>query len=371
MRRVFILVIALAGFYPGAIDACELNVSFFNKPEDGAVLLEWDVPPFSSQYPILYDIFERRASGYAASFRYAGSALTEVGASRGSRTLVVNASEQMLFEYLVVSRLQDNDSVGCAGRVQGEVTPNSLRVSLGHRKIVPIVGSVRGAHGSDFRTSVTLHHFPYTKGKIYFRPAGTQPSATDPYVAYEFKDNDVPPFVIHFDDIVATMGAQGMGSLEIVPDPKTRLAVPPVEVRAYNVTGQGTFGTRVPAVWIPSWYPSPEAPEPTRLLVPPVEPNFRRNVGFRTLTPINYLVRSRTADGQYKNLGTGQAPANYTWFGSVSDLAGVPVPHDTNITVEFFGGIVIGFRTETENGTNDPTVVLSDPSELERELFWH
>lgn len=371
MKLVYVLALTFSFFASTSVDACTFKVRFQNLPSEGMVRLSWDPPPLSTDLPIGYEIFQRRADGAAeyTMFQQELGASSEPG-KPGSATIPARASETQRFEYLLIARAQNDDTVSCTGRVRGTVTANPLLVDISHRKIVPIVGSARGANGSDFRTSLTLHHFPHTKGRVYFRPVGTQPSAADPFVSYEFGDNGVPPYVIHFDDVVAAMGASGMGSLEIVPDPKTRLAVPEVEVRVYNVTANGTFGGRVPAIWAPDWFRAPEMFPRVTLMVPPVQPNFRRNVGFRTLTPVHYRVSMRTADGVNSSVAEGQAPANYTWFGSIEDLVGQPVPNDAELTVRIFAGIAIAFRTETENATNDPTVVVSDPAELAGDMYW-
>ena len=84
------------------------------------------------------------------------------------------------FEYLVVVSGNRETDFGCTGRVIGTVTPNPRLAAISHRKIIPIAGSVQGAYGSDFRTSLTMHHFARTKGRVYFRAVGTLPSDADP-----------------------------------------------------------------------------------------------------------------------------------------------------------------------------------------------
>ena len=352
------------------VGACEMKVSFDDVRNEDRVRLTWDVPPLYADRNQSYDVFERRLDGVweDTRWRYVGQGHSDPG-KKGEITFMPGSSEAEAFEFLVVvSGNRETDS-GCTGRIIGTVTPNSRLAAVSHRKIVPIAGSVRGAYGSDFRTSLTLHHVARTKGKVYFRPVGTLPSASDPFVTYEFGERGEAPVSIHFDDVLDTMGASGLGSLEIVPDPGTRLAVPVIEARVYNVTPDGTFGSRVPAVWAAEWVRYREAEPNIELRIPPVQPDFRRNVGFRSLTKVDYIVYVLHANGESHRLFR-HAPANYTWFGTLDDLAGMHIPNDSLVTITFSDGVAVGFRTETENFTNDPTVVIGDPSEMTRELSW-
>jgi hypothetical protein len=371
MKLPVILAASLAFFVSFPINACNLNLRLSNVSPAGTVRLDWDAPPVSGSSAVEYDLFQRRADGPAefTLYQFVGTVSTEPGRP-GSTTVPAAASERQRLEYLLVARSDDDEDFSCTGRVKGTVEPNPLLAAISHRKVVPVVGSARGANGSDFRTSLTIHHFPSTRGRVYFRPVATLPSDADPYVTYAFGGEDEGPYTIHFDDVLAAMGATGMGSLEIIPDQGTRLAVPDVEVRVYNVTSQWTFGSRVPAVWAPDWFRTPETERRITLLVPPVQPNFRRNVGFRALTRVNYVVTMRTANGRSTTVARGEAPANFTWFGTLNELAGTTVPNDARVRVTF-DGIAIAFRTETENASNDPTVVVSDPSETERDIYWH
>lgn len=357
------LILSLAA--PSAL-ACTMNVAVENGRD--RVHLTWNALGSSADDRYLFEVFERNRTKPGSPWRSVAGTST-LANDRGEVVFFASASVPQEYEYLVLATNSKDGEIVCIGRQAAVVQANPLLAGLTNRKIVPIAGSTRGVNGSDFKTALTLHQVALTKGRVYFRPAGTVASDADPFITYNFGDNGTEPLRIHYDDVVAAMGATGIGSLEIVPDPTSRPAVPEIEVRVYNVTPSGTFGSRVPAVWMGDWIPDPDLQEPGRTLsIPAVEAEFRRNVGFRSMTGVSYRITLRRPGQPLETITGRSAPANYTYFASLDEFVGSPVSHDTRVTVTFSGGYVIPFRTETENFTNDPTVVIADPAEMRREL---
>lgn len=366
MNRFLILgVVILSLFAPAAL-ACTMNLTLENGRD--RTHLKWGAIGASPADTYIFSVLERPRSGSPGDWRSIGG-LALRGDEAGDFVFFPSSTVAQEYEYLVIATDQPDGNFVCMGRLTATVQANPALAPITNRKIIPVAGSTAGVNGSQFRTALTLHHYPLTKGRVYFRPAGTIATANDPFITYDFGDNGTEPTRIHYDDVVAAMGASGIGSLEIVPDAGTRNAVPEIETRVYNVTPEGTFGSRVPAVWIGDWIRDPGLDEPMiTLSIPPVEPEFRRNVGFRALTNVAYRITIRKPGEPSRSIVGRTAPANYTYFASLDEFIGEPVSHDTHVRVTFFSGYAIGFRTETENFTNDPTVVIGDPIEARRDL---
>ena len=339
--------------------ACSIQIALTPRPDGNSQRLTWTPVPGATQY----DIFES-ARGY--DFRRVDQVNQKAEPAFIARP---NSTETRSYSYLVVAR-SDNSDVSCVGTTSFEMRGDDKLAALAKR-IVPLVGSVRGAFGSDFRTSLLLRYMPSVSGRIVFRPTGTLPSASDPSLPYAFSGDSVQSD-LYWDDVIAAMGASGTGTLEIIPNagaPDLDVLVPEVVARVYNVTPQGTFGSRVPSVHPGDWARSPE--NNASYWIPPSHGNYRRNAGIRTITTLLYRVAIRNSDGTTENVpGLRELPANYTWFGSVEALAGRSVPADATVFVGFVSGNAIGFYTETENSTNDPSVVIKDPTDVENVASW-
>jgi hypothetical protein len=351
-------VIALAA--APVASACTMQVTLTPRPDGNSQRVTWTPVPGATQY----DIFEQ-TEGHP--FRQIEQVFPRAEPAFIARP---TATEEQPYEYLIVARSEDS-SVSCVATTRFQMAGDERIAALTHKRIVPLVGSVRGANGADFRTSLLLRHFALHSGRIVFRPTGTIARDTDPSLRYSFADNGPNQHDLYWDDVVAAMGASGTGTLEIIPDvlPSDRgVFVPEVNARVYNVTPEGTFGSRVAAVLPSEWVGAPDSNKAS-FSVPPVHGNFRRNAGIRTITTLLYRVIVLHANGTVDNLPFRELPANYTWFGSVEALVGGAVPPDSRVSVNFMSGTAIGFYTETENLTNDPTVVIRNPDDAE-EVTW-
>ncbi|HKR65552.1 MAG TPA: hypothetical protein VJZ00_17615 [Thermoanaerobaculia bacterium] len=296
-----------------------------------------------------------------------------------TRTSTLNlramTTDEQQHEYLIISHNDNDDPAArCLGQAKVILNGNKDLGAITEKRIVPLAGSVRGANGSDFHTSLTISFAALRSGRIVFRPTGTVASDSDPFLRYAFGDNDEPgPSEFYWDDVVAAMGASGTGSLEIIPDPvgdETALHVPNVSARVYNVAQNGTFGSDAEAVRPAEWFLNPVTQHSgAGIFVPAAHGNVRRNIGFRTLTEVSYEITLFAPGGKARHF-SGSAPANFTYFSSLDAFVGQPVAANEQVHVSFSNGYAIGFYTVTDNVTNDPAMIVQSPAALEDSVSW-
>ncbi|HEX8153275.1 MAG TPA: hypothetical protein VF698_09130, partial [Thermoanaerobaculia bacterium] len=139
------------------------------------------------------------------------------------------ASSAKNFDYLVYAEKPGDESfAACVGDAGVTLSATPLLERLARNLYVPLVGSTRGANGSDFKTSLRIDGLPGMTGRIYFRPVGTTPSDADPSLLYSVPSNASGPQTVYYEDVVAAMGASGLGTLEIVTVPTFSGAKPAV-----------------------------------------------------------------------------------------------------------------------------------------------
>lgn len=205
--------------------------------------------------------------------------------------------------------------------------------------IVPVVGSARGLSSSNFKTGLQLTNAGETRitGWLYLRPQGI----AAPY--------DLAPRVtVAFDDFVAALGAEGLGSLDVLVDTGR---APTVVARAFDDQPGGTTGVTVPAV--------PAAAVLSRgdsaALVAPADPErFRFNVGIRTLeggAEIDLVVRD--AAGNERHRRTVAAGSHHFEQQSAPAFTGVALLPNDSIEVRVVAGAAIVYATTVDNRTND------------------
>lgn len=350
------------GFFAMPASACTFEL-LGTAAAEGATLT-WDPVPGA----LAYDVYVR--TWYSGGYQTAGTTFQKTG--RNSLSLDAVTTDDRQHEYLVLARSND-PAFACVGKTGIQLDGNRELAAMTNKRIIPLVGSARGANGSDFRTSLTMSKWSRRTGRIVFRPTGTVASDADPFIRYQFGDNDHGPEELYWEDIVASIGATGTGSLEIIPDRiggETSLIVPPVVARLYNVAEEGTFGSRVSAVRPAEWF-TDRATEQSSvgIQVPAAHGNVRRNIGFRSITEVTYRV-SVFVPGQEVRTSFGAAPASYTYFNSLDAFVGEPVPANARVFVSMMSGYAIGFYTETDNVTNDPTLVIQSPFDLEPQVTW-
>ena len=228
-------------------------------------------------------------------------------------------------------------------------------------RIVPVVGSVAGASGSFFRTSLQMFNAnvygaPIT-GRLVFHPAGQPASGTDPALPFSIS----PGRALNYDDIIAALGASGLGSLDVYTDGG---APPIVTARVFNDSGSaGTSGLSEEAVPLTAAidvFTLSLIPIPTDLT------NYRMNIGVRTITATTLNVVVYSAIGSVVKQRTGISyPANYFQQSSAADLAGItpaelPPGGYIRISVSDYPGAAIIYSSVIDNRTNDNTFRLAN-----------
>jgi len=227
------------------------------------------------------------------------------------------------------------------------------------RTIVPVVATIPGANGSQFKTSLrlTAQTALVGKGKLIFHPAGQVGSDDDPSIPYSFSHDGES---IVFDDIVGAFGKTGVGSIDIVPvlnDPTNRQPyVPVAEAHLYNQTANGTFGSFEhhvqPIDFLASNEVRAHASETGQ---------YRVNIGFRTIstTMMNFDVYD--VNGSLRLHRSFTYGPNFTLLTSPEALLNTSLaPGETIAVYPERGSYAIPFFTYTDNGTNDPTIFMPE-----------
>lgn len=228
-------------------------------------------------------------------------------------------------------------------------------------RIVPVVGSVAGASGSFFRTSLQMFNAniygPPITGRLVFHPAGQPATGTDPALPFSLN----PGQALNYDDIIASLGTSGLGSLDVFTDGG---APPIVTARVFNDSGSaGTAGLSeeaVPLTAVIDVFTRTLIPIPTDLT------NFRMNIGVRTLAATTLSVVVYNASGSVVKQRTGITyPANYFQQGSAAELAGLttaelPPGGYMRVSVSDFPGSAIIYSSVIDNRTNDNTFRLAN-----------
>lgn len=103
-----------------------------------------------------------------------------------------------------------------SGRPGGVGGTDLYRATRTRTTLIPVAGRTGGADGSAFVTSAQLNNpaEPPISGRIVFHPAGVPASSNDPSYTYQ-----LGPYASQtLADVMESIGATGVGSLEIIPD---------------------------------------------------------------------------------------------------------------------------------------------------------
>jgi hypothetical protein len=161
--------------------------------------------------------------------------------------------------------------------------------AAGKSLFVSGVGSVRGAGGSNFRTSLQIHNggLDSSAGSLVFHAPGNP--ADGHSVPYALRYGETATF----DDVLAAFGATGLGSLEIAPSSGQ---APVTSARIFNDAGAaGTAGFSEEAAKESS---ALRAGDVAVLLAPPDPSAQRFNVGVRPLPEgVTLSITVRNAAG--------------------------------------------------------------------------
>jgi hypothetical protein len=219
---------------------------------------------------------------------------------------------------------------------------------------LPVVASVHGAFGSNFKTSLQLMNpnFSAISGHLVFHPAGVPGSASDPTIGYSL----APRQTFSWDDVVAAMGQTGVGSVDLYVSAG---AAPPIAVtRIFNDAGAaGTSGFTEPLIRATD-VQGGIGVSVTGFLVGPADTSrFRFNIGIRTVgAPVSVTATVLDSGGTAVASVTHSYPANYFEQKSSADfLGGFVLGNDHSIQITFSGGGLIVYGATADDVTNDPS----------------
>lgn len=226
-------------------------------------------------------------------------------------------------------------------------------------RVIPVVGSVIGAFGSQFKTEMQFFN-PQTSGsmtcKVVFHPAGVAGSSADTtrLVALD------PGEVFSTGDVVAAMDQSGLGTLDIsVPAGQN---VPMILTRVYNDAGvNGTSSLTEDAIPVTddlAINTNLLARGVTGFLVTPRDPaRTRFNIGVRTLySGATIQVTLRNPTGAVVRTVTRTYTANYFVQVDAATFVGGPIAADQSIQISISSGSAIVYGSTTDNTTNDPAI---------------
>ena len=254
------------------------------------------------------------------------------------------------FSGVVASQVADTLAVSASGTATERT-----------ERVVPVVGSVQGNFGSNFKTEMQIFNpaDETVQYRLVFRRAGVAGAPTDAF-------QDVPvgaKSTVRFTDIVATMGQSGLGSLDlIVPAGQV---VPVIAARVFNDAGAaGASGLSEEGVPVPLPDEGLTGTNVLRrgvtgyLIMPVNQGKTRFNVGVRTLDAgATILIKTRNMFGvTIGNRSVGFPPHYFiqTDVASFTDTTFFSGSDSVEITV-IYGSIIV-YGASTDNTTNDPSV---------------
>lgn len=223
------------------------------------------------------------------------------------------------------------------------------------RGIVPVVGSVAGSGGSNFRTSLQLLNAQGSgsiSGKLVFHPANASGTTSDPTIAYTLGAGEVRTFP----DLGAAFGRPGIGSIDVMTTQTS--PTPLIVTRVFNDAGAaGTAGLSEDYVDVKDSRVLNMGD--TGYLVAPVElAKTRFNIGVRSLLAgATVSIVLRASNGAVLRTLTKTYRPN--WFEQVDStvfLGGVPLGDSQSISITVLTGSVIVYGATTDNVTNDPAL---------------
>ncbi|MBV9492746.1 MAG: hypothetical protein JOZ54_00755 [Acidobacteria bacterium] len=221
--------------------------------------------------------------------------------------------------------------------------------------IIPVVGSVQGGFGSQFRTNVQVNNtggLPLQHLTFVFHPQGQSASASDPSFTLPMASG-----TSNSGDLLATMNTTGVGSLDVMT---TGEYVPQVIAHVFNDAGAaGTSG------FLERMIPVRAALQPGEvadIAIPADLQNFRMNVGVRSLDAGAVIfMRVTDANGASSNSTMLNYAPNFFQQVSLAQFvapvtSNVPAGGRVTLQVTNTGGPAIIYASTTDNRTNDSAI---------------
>lgn len=249
-------------------------------------------------------------------------------------------------------------ALASVARAQTPEMDDKATADLPLARVLPVAGSLAGAAGAFFRTSVQI--FNPQAGPLYgtfvFHASGTTASATDPAMAFQIP----PQQTVSYDDILPAMGLSGLGTVDIQLN--TASHSPAVIVtRVFNdADAAGTSGFTEDAI-------SPEEVgsggrvigqgEAGHLVFPADLERFRFNIGIRTLSPTAVIeLTVRDEHGQILRTVTKDLGSVAFQQQEAGAMLGMALPPAGSLKIVVTRGSAIVYGATTDNITNDPSI---------------
>jgi hypothetical protein len=362
MRRVILYAVVLL-FLAGMANAqCLFNANFegsdhFAVRSGQPYALTWSPIAGAATYRVT------EARGYPAPQLAADAAAGADGQTIQSRAPLRFetkhfASADSYIGY-AISAFADDGTLLCSEKLALKIQADPTIRNLFRRAIVPVAGSLVAADGSKFHTSLrlALPDRVTASGRIIFHPQGAIHSDNDPSITYRLEPvGDQMGASQYWDDVVAAMGASGLGTLDIAPDDDR---TPEIDARAWNDIHGLINGGTVPALKAADLFRF-GAPDNFHFPVWTDNGKSRMNVGFRTVGPSPLRVFISTQGMPANSI---IVPGNSFRQFSLASLLGF-IPPDgqpVNIFLDYVGDFTSSafvYYTITDNGSNDPRVFL-------------
>jgi hypothetical protein len=321
--------------------AC-LPITATSNPAVGGFRLSWQPIPNATNYEVQVS---------SDNFQHSTTLLNLPAGSSGVSVNEIASSSRVYSFRITASSPGNAFDAPCSGTFSSTFGGGSLFHDRVDRIVFPVVGSTRGLNNASFKTSLRLGPAPASSaGKIVFHPAGRAGSDDDPSIPYRLERGQT----LQFDDIVASLGQSGLGSLDILqtfPFVAPGTSVLPAEARLFNEGAGGTYGTfEAPVLPVDAFQPIDWS-----VFVP--SSRFRVNIGIRTLTNAHVDFFLIAADGGITEKIVDY-PADYVFLDAADHFFGRPVNAGDSIVIKVSGDNVIAvpFHTFTDNSTNDPAI---------------
>jgi len=362
MRRVMLFAVVLLSFAALANAQCQFNASFEGSDHFAIVsghpyALTWTPVAGASTYRVT------EARGYPTPQQAADAAVGADGPTiQGAGELRFEtkhfASADSYIGYAITALAQDGTAL-CSTKLALKIQADPTIRNLFRRAVVPVAGSLVAADGSKFHTSLRLALPDRVKasGRIIFHPQGAIHSDNDPSMAYQLEPvGDQSGVSLYWDDVVAAMGASGLGSLDIAPDDER---TPEIDARAWNDIHGLINGGTVPVlnasdlfrfgfpfgVHFPVWTDNGKS---------------RMSIGIRTVGPNPARVFISTQGMPQNSL---LIPGNSLRQFSLESVLGFIPPDGQPVQINLqyindFTSSAYVYYTITDNSSNDPRVFL-------------
>lgn len=347
VRKTWVTVLALLLGSIQAYAECTVNIKATDERSGRRYTLSWDPVPGADTYTVeesfdnfrtvtKYNFVDKPDEGLRQQFQY-------------------QSSVELRVKYRVTASAGGGQITPCSSIKELTYSSDASFRRVVQKSAIPLVGSTAGLNGSLFKTSVRFRATENDqRGTLILRRNNIPGTERDPKLTYNLaKKGDM----LYFDDIVAAFGANGLGSIDIIPDSNAGggFTVPFAEVRLFNVTPEGTFGTIESQTQPFDWSEDVGANHTTSFVVPTSE--MRLNIGIRSFTSsIVSLAVSRNGKGV---AGFVQTPGGDSLiFGSAKEMLGGFDVQPGDVIRIFGQGTFVPMFTLTDNRTNDPALFI-------------